>query len=44
MGNNGTHLGSNNWVVNGKMSTSGKPIIANDTHLHFSAPANGLLL
>lgn len=34
----GTHLGSNNWVVNGKMSISGKPIIANDPHLAFSAP------
>jgi penicillin amidase len=35
----GTHLGSNNWVVNGKKSASGLPIIANDTHLHFSAPS-----
>lgn len=35
----GTHLGSNNWVVNGKKSASGFPIIANDTHLHFSAPS-----
>ncbi len=34
----GTHIGSNNWVVNGKMSSSGKPIIANDPHLAFSAP------
>ena len=38
MGMSGTHIGSNNWVVDGKMSASGKPIIANDTHLHFSAP------
>lgn len=37
-GMSGTHIGSNNWVVNGKMSVSGKPLIANDTHLHFSAP------
>ncbi|MBL1212695.1 MAG: penicillin acylase family protein [Ignavibacteriae bacterium] len=35
----GTHLGSNNWVVNGKMSTSGKPIIANDPHLMLGTPA-----
>ncbi len=35
----GTHLGSNNWVVNGTMSASGKPIIANDTHLHYTAPS-----
>lgn len=34
----GTHLGSNNWVVNGNKSESGKPIIANDPHLSFSAP------
>lgn len=34
----GTHLGSNNWVVNSKMSATGKPIIANDPHLAFSAP------
>lgn len=39
MGMSGTHLGSNNWVVNGKKSSSGLPIIANDTHLHFSAPS-----
>ena len=38
MGMSGTHIGSNNWVVDGKMSVSGKPLIANDTHLHFSAP------
>ncbi len=35
----GTHIGSNNWVVDGKMSASGKPIIANDPHLAFTAPA-----
>ncbi len=34
----GTHNGSNNWVVNGNRSESGKPIIANDPHLSFSAP------
>ena len=39
MGMSGTHLGSNNWVVNGKKSSSSLPIIANDTHLHFSAPS-----
>ena len=38
MGLRGTHIGSNNWVVNGNMSASGKPLIANDTHLAFSAP------
>jgi penicillin amidase len=34
----GTHIGSNNWVVNGNKSVSGKPIIANDPHLSFTAP------
>jgi penicillin amidase len=38
MGMRGTHIGSNNWVVNGDMSSSGKPIIANDPHLAFMAP------
>ena len=38
MGFVGTHIGSNNWVVNGKKSASGKPIIANDPHLAFTAP------
>ncbi len=35
---NGTHIGSNNWVVNSNMSLSGKPIIANDPHLGLEAP------
>ncbi|NMB82287.1 MAG: penicillin acylase family protein [Ignavibacteria bacterium] len=34
----GTHIGSNNWVINGKISKSNKPIIANDPHLGFTAP------
>ena len=38
MGMTGTHLGSNNWVVNSQMSASGKPIIANDPHLAYRAP------
>lgn len=38
MGWTGTHIGSNNWIVDGKKSVTGKPIIANDTHLGFSAP------
>ena len=38
MGWSGTHIGSNNWVVDGKKSVSGKPIIANDTHLGYRAP------
>ena len=38
LGINGTHLGSNNWVVDGSLSVSGKPVIANDPHLAYSAP------
>ena len=30
--------GSNNWVVSGKRSASGKPLLANDPHLGLSAP------
>ena len=29
---------SNEWVVDGKHSRSGKPLLANDTHLGFTAP------
>jgi len=31
-------IGSNNFVVNGSHTASGKPILANDTHLAFSMP------
>lgn len=34
----GTNIGSNNWVVSGAKSKSGKPIIANDPHLAYQAP------
>ncbi len=34
----GSHIGSNNWAVSPRLSESGKPIIANDTHLAFSLP------
>ena len=30
---------SNNWVVSGKRTTSGKPLLANDPHLPASAPS-----
>jgi penicillin G amidase len=32
-------LGSNNWVVAGWRTTTGKPMLANDMHLLLSAPA-----
>jgi penicillin amidase len=31
-------LGSNNWVVSGARTESGKPLLANDPHLGLSAP------
>lgn len=32
-------IGSNNWALNGKLTTTGKPLLANDPHLGLSAPA-----
>ena len=32
-------VGSNNWVVHGSHSETGKPLLANDPHLKLSAPA-----
>jgi penicillin amidase len=32
------HAASNNWVVSGKHTASGKPLLANDPHLQPSAP------
>jgi penicillin amidase len=32
-------LGSNNWVVSGARTTSGKPLLANDPHLGLTAPS-----
>jgi penicillin amidase len=32
-------LGSNNWVVDGTMTASGKPLLANDPHLTARAPS-----
>ncbi|MEW2843746.1 penicillin acylase family protein, partial [Pseudomonas aeruginosa] len=31
--------GSNNWVLSGSRTASGKPLLANDPHLGLSAPA-----
>lgn len=35
----GEAVGSNNWVVDGTRTTSGKPLLANDPHLGLQAPA-----
>ncbi|QWD64884.1 penicillin acylase family protein [Polynucleobacter sp. MWH-UH2A] len=32
-------IGSNNWVFSGKLTDTGKPLLANDPHLGLSAPA-----
>jgi penicillin amidase len=32
-------IGSNNWVVHGSRTVSGKPLLANDPHLGLAAPA-----
>ena len=32
-------IGSNNWVVDGTLSASGKPLLANDPHLSARAPS-----
>jgi len=32
-------MGSNNWVVSGALSETGKPLLANDPHLGLAAPA-----
>ena len=38
IGSGGLESGSNAWAVSGALSTSGKPILANDPHLLFTAP------
>ncbi len=35
----GIGIGSNNWVVSGSMTKSGKPILANDMHLEIKSPS-----
>ena len=34
----GEGIGSNSWVVSGRYTASGKPLLANDPHLSISAP------
>ncbi|MHB8628468.1 MAG: penicillin acylase family protein [Aggregatilineales bacterium] len=36
---NGPGVGSNNWVVSGKLTQSGKPLLANDPHIDIAMPA-----
>lgn len=39
LGPNGTGIGSNSWVVTGKYTTTGKPLLANDPHLAPQLPS-----
>tara|TARA_A100001015_G_scaffold169186_1_gene188054 strand:+ start:514 stop:2904 length:2391 start_codon:yes stop_codon:yes gene_type:complete len=38
LGYNSSVSGSNNWVVSGQRTKSGKPLLANDPHLQFTQP------
>jgi penicillin amidase len=40
----GMNAGSNNWVVSGEVTATGKPILCNDPHLTLFSPANFYLL
>jgi len=37
-GERNADIGSNNWVVSGDLTASGKPLLANDPHLAYSQP------
>ena len=39
LGLRGEGVGSNNWVIDGSKSTTGKPILANDPHLSIQMPS-----
>jgi penicillin G amidase len=39
LGMGGTAIGSNNWVVGGARTTTGKPLLANDPHLGAQIPS-----
>ncbi|MCZ4606064.1 penicillin acylase family protein [Streptomyces sp. Lzd4kr] len=39
VGVNGNGIGSNSWVVGGKYTITGKPLLANDPHLSASLPS-----
>ena len=39
LGKNTPSVGSNNWVVSGKLSATGKPLLANDPHLGIQMPS-----
>jgi penicillin amidase len=39
LGTSGAGMGSNNWVVDGTKSVTGKPLLANDPHLGLQMPS-----
>lgn len=39
LGNRSSGIGSNNWVISGELTTTGKPFLANDPHLAAQMPA-----
>jgi len=39
LGTSGAGVGSNNWVVDGSKTTTGKPLLANDPHLALQIPS-----
>jgi penicillin amidase len=39
LGPSGAGVGSNNWVISGKLTASGKPLLANDPHLGSQMPS-----
>lgn len=39
LGPTGTGIGSNSWVISGKRTATGKPIVANDPHLAVQIPS-----
>ena len=39
LGPSGSGIGSNNWVIAGKLTASGKPLLANDPHLSSQMPS-----
>ncbi len=39
LGSGGEHIGSNNWVISGELTATGKPLLANDMHLDQQIPS-----
>ncbi len=39
LGAGGVGIGSNNWVISGRLTSSGKPLLANDPHLAIQMPS-----